>query len=85
MPDLKNPYNFTFGKFHACAMDSGRVFCWGNGFNESNVFNQPNNTFNQPELVNPRQISAGGWHVCALDDIGVKCWGEDRGQLQVPP
>lgn len=74
--DLDAPEQIVAGYSHTCALDDGRVLCWGsNEFGEIEV----------PRLQQPTMIAAGAWYTCAIDGPSVICWGENTfGQLDVP-
>lgn len=66
------------GGYHACALDSGAVHCWGG--------DHVGQISEMPPLTNPTRISAGMVHSCALDANGVHCWGFDKfGQVSKMP
>jgi alpha-tubulin suppressor-like RCC1 family protein len=74
------------GALHACALDSGKAYCWG--FND---FGQLGDGSTAESLVpvavttsgvragtTLTQISAGGEQACALDSAGAAyCWGHN--------
>ncbi len=64
------------GQFHACALNSSVVSCWGyNASGQTTV----------PALTNPTAVSAGYSHTCAIDATGVHCWGSNlAGESTVP-
>jgi hypothetical protein len=74
IPKLTSVTEVAAANNYQCAIDSGKVVCWGSGANAP-----PN------DLVNPRKLSAGYSFTCAIDDSGVRCWGSNTyGQLTPP-
>jgi len=77
--------DLSVGAEHACAVDAGRVKCWGNGL-FGRLGNGVDTTAASPVEVtgisNARRVAAGATHSCALLASGTVCWGDDsRGAL----
>lgn len=75
---LEAPDQLDAGANATCAIEAGRVICWGEDrFGEANP----------PPLQDATKVSLGHHHACALLAGGnVRCWGQnDVGQLEVPP
>jgi hypothetical protein len=70
--------SFSIGRAHGCAVDHGKVRCWGD--------NSKNQSSLPPELNDVVRVSAGWFHTCALSKSKViTCWGDDStGQLTPP-
>jgi alpha-tubulin suppressor-like RCC1 family protein len=83
------------GKYHACALVSGAVYCWGqNDYGQlGNNTSGANTDSSTPVrvvgvggtgyLAGVTQVSSGGGHTCALRSDGtIDCWGYNPfGQL----
>ncbi len=74
------------GGYHACAVASGALVCWG--LNSSNQVGVAVGSIAAPTTVvvpggTTAQVTAGLGHTCALSNAGaVRCWGSDTyGQL----
>ena len=69
------------GRLHTCAINEGRVYCWGDGSLGqigSGNFNQQNIPLKTSFLETERfvKIGSGSFHNCALSEKGeVFCWG----------
>jgi hypothetical protein len=77
-PRLLHPTFVAAGGDVTCAVDGGRVRCWGD---------RTHDQLSVPSGVGRAvQVAVGGAHVCALNDADqVRCWGDDAyGQLSVP-
>lgn len=78
------------GVSHACAVVSGKAYCWGNN-DDGQLGNGTTDSSEVPVAVNTTgalagatvtKIRAGGAHTCALADGKAFCWGSnDHGQL----
>ena len=70
--------DISAGNNHACAIQSGAVFCWGSN-SSGQIGNGTSITAKVPTkvpgIVNATSVSAGGVHTCAIDSGIVKCWG----------
>ena len=70
-PGLAAPTAIAAGKSHTCAIDGGRVRCWGAPAARD---------LTPRELTWPRQIAVGSGELpfaCARHQQGVSCWGDD--------
>lgn len=78
-PNLTNPSAVAAGRYHTCAIDEGKVHCWGK---TSGWVTTPNDL----PISNPTALVAGGEDSCAFQaDGNLYCWGRNRfGQLNVP-
>lgn len=65
------------GAYHTCALQSGKVSCWGlNDVGQTNV---------PQDLVDVTHIATGSYFSCAADLNGVRCWGRSHaGETNVP-
>jgi alpha-tubulin suppressor-like RCC1 family protein len=89
---IKGASELAMGGFHACALVSGAVWCWGQSDDgmlgtgtiparkEGQIFHEPANT---PARVKASfvatHIAASEDATCALDEAGQAwCWGSDR-------
>lgn len=75
--DIQNPKKIAVGVGFACVIDRGKVKCWGDRTECTNV---PKN------LNNVIDLSVNANHACALiSNKEVKCWGEKTfGQVHIP-
>lgn len=82
-----NVQDFSAGTYHACAVWSDTVWCWGSGLSGQigdGHYNLANGT---PTAVlgitgGATKVAAGFDHTCAIVNGGVQCWGaNDYGQL----
>jgi len=75
------------GENHSCAVDSGKLFCWGKNSSRQ-LGNGTSNDSTQPVLVSPSDepgfsntavtaVSAGDGHTCAIENKVVYCWGDN--------
>lgn len=81
------------GSGHACAINSGDVFCWGNNFLGRTGQNLSSGILSLPSVIpaltggDYQKVfvpeSGGGSHTCAINTSGhFKCWGDNAaGQL----
>lgn len=67
---LKDPQKIVVGYTHACALDEGKVKCWGEDKQNLGLLEVPT------DLKNPRELSGSGRHTCVLDGDDVRCWGD---------
>jgi alpha-tubulin suppressor-like RCC1 family protein len=79
----------ALGALHSCAIDTGRLSCFGGNFDGQVGDGTTTDTevpVSVPSLSEAQNISLGVGHSCAIDDGAVFCWGRgDRGQLGVEP
>ena len=88
-PGLENNVaDVAVGAFHTCAVQAGKLLCWGR-----NVEGQIGTAAqNQVRVLTPQvpigldvdisQVAAGSHHTCAIKNAALYCWGENRlGQL----
>ncbi len=65
--------------FNACAVDKGRVVCWGAplfpGLAEESMSQPPTAI---PVIRNATRVALGTLFGCAIDDGRVVCWGEEE-------
>jgi hypothetical protein len=60
-----------------CAIEDGRVRCWGDSTHGQLTV--------PPSSARVTQVAVGDGHACALAEGSVRCWGDDSsGQLRVP-
>ena len=82
---LKTAWGLTSSGGHACAIQSGLAFCWGQNLSEQ-LGMDPDADGPGPTpvtlLSGLQQISAGGDHTCAIAGDKLYCWG-DNGSGQV--
>jgi hypothetical protein len=72
-PSMKNPISVSVSYEAlegACAIDEGKVLCWGPRSWDSR-YGYSNNT---PDFKHPSVVKIGGRFACAVDDEGTKCW-----------
>lgn len=62
------PMDVAAGTLFSCALDGGRVFCWGPG----------SPMLNMPELDEVTAIQAAGTDLCALSNRIWHCWNEQE-------
>ncbi|MBN1609845.1 MAG: hypothetical protein JW940_24645 [Polyangiaceae bacterium] len=80
----------TTGRRHSCALERGRVRCWG--YNSDGQLGRPNRDEALPPasaasgLEDVVELHAGGSHTCAQPAWGVlNCWGSNSfGQIAAP-
>jgi hypothetical protein len=88
------------GNDHTCAIESGKVFCWGRvvaGLLGTGITNDLQGATQSTALLvssvtggfpnqNVAAISSGGQHSCAIEAGSVYCWGSNEtGQLGHEP
>lgn len=83
------------GALHTCAIQSGKLFCWGNNENGQLGDNSTTNRLTPVAVAtsaadaftntNVTAVSAGRRHTCAIENRSVFCWGRnvksETGQL----
>jgi hypothetical protein len=62
------PTQLAVAASHACAIDAGKVVCWGDDV--------PAILANIPALNDAQLIATGATHACVLSGRGVQCWGD---------
>ncbi|MCC7539967.1 MAG: hypothetical protein IT379_27350 [Deltaproteobacteria bacterium] len=83
------PTTVAAGGEHTCAVESGRLYCWGSNDDGKLGLGRIGGTEPAPQEVMPGHAwvsVAGGWdHTCAIDvDGALWCWGRNAdGQLGV--
>lgn len=74
-PRLDKVTDLALGRWHACALSGGRVYCWG-----ARVVSACGDGDDLVEISIPGQpvtdIAAGDEHTCAATGAGIYCWGE---------
>lgn len=62
--------------FNACAVEDGRVICWGAPLflsaDEAGMSQPPTAV---PHIMNATRVSLGSMYGCAIENGGVVCWG----------
>ena len=76
-----DPYDsISLGGRHACALDQGALYCWGDNRAGQLGISSPDDAQLSPTRVDPSttwmHISAGGTHTCGLAGGQVLCWGD---------
>lgn len=75
------------GSAHACAIQAGAVYCWGDNSSKQIGLGLAQASKSDPNLVgsfsNATRVAAGGSHSCAIHSSGaLSCWGSrELGQL----
>jgi hypothetical protein len=78
----EDPPTIAAGVFHACAIEGGRVFCWGKPDAIAWEFEPAERDDATTRLYPLRQVTevvAGIGTTCARSDEGVTCWGDALG------
>ena len=77
VPIMENPTSLSVGYNHACAVDNGKVFCWGKDLYGETVV---------PDFdgADAYFVSAGNRSSCAYTSRGVICWGSSNPDNDVP-
>ena len=69
LPNFSNPKALSIRNGTGCAIDEGRVKCWGY-YNHKNI--------KKPKLLNPTAISVEAMAACVIDQGELKCWQFDE-------
>lgn len=73
--------DLTAGRWHACGLSSGRVYCWGASTDRQMGYGAMGMWSRAPVLADERSyhvVDAGWEHTCALDTTAAAwCWGRN--------
>jgi hypothetical protein len=84
-PPPRKPTLLALGAAHSCALETGKVTCWGGGFRALPIGDDtrgwPRPPTVVPGLSGVIELKANGQFTCALRaDKKVTCWGLRRGE-----
>lgn len=76
---IENARDLDASYFNACAVEDGRVICWGAPLflsaDEAGMSQPPTAV---PHIMNATRVSLGSMYGCAIENGGVVCWGHNE-------